>query len=438
MRICVIGTGYVGLVTGAGFAETGNHVTCVDVDEAKIARLQRGEIPIYEPGLETLVAGNRTQGRLAFGTDVAGAIGQAEVVFITVGTPPRPDGGADLSAVDRAAETIGDSMTGELVVVLKSTVPVGTNDRVRRILSERAKHPFHVVSNPEFLKEGDAVADFMKPDRVVVGTDSDHGRETMRRLYAPLTMTRDRLVWMEPRSAELAKYVANAMLAMRISFMNEVAALCERVGADVRHVRYAVGSDERIGPKFLYSGCGYGGSCFPKDVLALLHTGREFALELELVGATDRVNQRQKGVLLRKLKARFDGDLRGKRVGVWGISFKPRTDDIREAPSLTLIDGLLAEGAVVAAHDPVALEVARARFGDRVELVHDEYDAARGADALVLVTEWQQYRSPDFSKLRTLLRRPVLLDGRNVWASYGLAAQGFDYEGIGVRAGASD
>ncbi|MCC7541200.1 MAG: UDP-glucose/GDP-mannose dehydrogenase family protein [Deltaproteobacteria bacterium] len=438
MRICVIGTGYVGLVTGAGFAETGNHVTCVDVDSTKIARLQAGEIPIYEPGLEDLVQGNRSHGRLTFSTDVAKGIAGAEVVFVTVGTPPRPDGGADLSFVDKAAETIADAMTGELVVVLKSTVPVGTHERVRRILKERAKHPFHVVSNPEFLKEGDAVADFMKPDRVVVGTDSEHARETMRRLYAPLTMTRERLVQMDPASAELTKYVANAMLAMRISFMNEVAALCERVGADVRLVRYGVGSDERIGPKFLYSGCGYGGSCFPKDVLALLHTGRELELELELVGATDRVNQRQKGVLLRKLKARYGGDLRGRRVGVWGISFKPRTDDIREAPALTLIDGLLAEGASVAAHDPVAMEAASARFGDRVELVENEYDAAKGADALVLVTEWQQYRSPDFAQLRASMRRPLLIDGRNVWAAYDLGEQGFDYEGIGVRASKLD
>ncbi len=431
----MVGTGYVGLVSGACFAETGNDVVCADIDAAKVARLTRGEMPIFEPGLGDMVERNVKSGRLAFSAEPGAAIRQSQVVFVAVGTPMRSDGGADLSAVDAVAETVAANVGRETVLVLKSTVPVGTNARVRRIV-KGAAFPIHVVSNPEFLKEGAAIDDFMRPDRIVIGCDEDDelARDVMSRLYHPVNLSSNRIIFMDPASAELTKYVANTMLAMRISFMNEVAALCEKVGADVHSVRQGVGSDDRIGPKFLFAGPGYGGSCFPKDVNALVHTAHDQGLEIELASATDRVNQRQKGVLARKLKnGYFDGDLRGRRIAVWGIAFKPRTDDIREAPALQLIDTLLSEGAQVAAHDPEALEHARALYGERVELCEDPYDAARGADALVLVTEWRLYQNPDFPRLKELLARPLLIDGRNIWSTYRLAEQGFTYEGIGVR-----
>ncbi len=435
MNVCMVGTGYVGLVTGAGLAELGNRVVCADVDRARVEMLGRGVLPIYEPGLDELVERNTREGRLAFTSDVSAAIARAEVVFVTVGTPSRTDGGADLSAVFEVAEEVARRAEREVVLVLKSTVPVGTNARVRRLVTS-APHQVHVVSNPEFLKEGDAVTDFSRPDRVVIGCEPDDAlaKRVMSRLYRPLHLDRDRILWMDPASAELTKYVANSMLALRISFMNEIAALCEKVGADAHMVRFGVGSDARIGPKFLYAGPGYGGSCFPKDVQALIHTAREHGLELDLACATHRVNERQKGILARKLKAHFDGFLRGKRIAVWGLAFKPRTDDIRESPALTLLDTLLSEGAVIAAHDPHALAAARQRYEDRVAFVDDEYAAAEGADALVLVTEWTQYRSPDFDRLRAIMSSPpVLVDGRNVWSQYGLSEQGFVYEGIGVR-----
>lgn len=433
MKICMIGGGYVGLVSGAGFAETGNDVVCADIDAAKVAMLEAGEIPIYEPGLDALVARNVAQGRLRFTTDVVSAIASAQVILIAVGTPMRPDGGADLSAVDAVAQTVAEHAKNECVLVCKSTVPVGTNARVRRLV-ENAEVPIHVVSNPEFLKEGAAVSDFLYPDRIVLGLEDgdEFARETMARLYHPLSLNKDCIVWMDPASAELTKYVANTMLAMRISFMNEIAGLCEKVGADVHKIRLGVGSDARIGPKFLYAGPGYGGSCFPKDVKALVHTARDHGLELELAVATDRVNVRQKGVMFRKLKRRFDGDVRGKRVAIWGITFKPRTDDVRESASLALIDALLADGAEVVAHDPEGSENARALFGDRVEFREDAYAAAEGADALVLMTEWRQYQNPNFERLRELMRRPLLLDGRNIWSSYGTRRMGFAYEGVGV------
>lgn len=434
MKVCVIGSGYVGLVSGAGFAETGNDVVCADLDANKVASLSRGEIPIFEPGLEELVQRNASEGRLRFTTDVKSAVADAEIIFIAVGTPQRSDGAANLSAVDAVAETVAQAVKRETVLVLKSTVPVGTNARVRKITASSAVR-IHVVSNPEFLKEGDAVSDFMRPDRIVIGCDTDDelARERMRRLYHPVSLNKERIVWMEPASAELTKYVANTMLAMRISFMNEIAALCEKVGADVNDVRVGVGHDSRIGSKFLYAGPGYGGSCFPKDVQALIHVAREHGIPLELGVATDHVNQRQKGILLRKLKERFEGDLRGKKIAVWGIAFKPRTDDVRESPALTLIEGLLAEGATVSAHDPEAREHAKNIFGDRIEIVDHLYDATKGADALVLVTEWREYQNPDFERIKSSLRTPVLLDGRNIWSRYGLQKQGFTYMGIGVK-----
>ncbi len=434
MRIVVAGSGYVGLVSGAGFAETGHDVVCADIDAEKIERLQRGEVPIFEPGLDALIERNVAEGRLSFTADVPAALKTAQAIFIAVGTPMRADGAATLTAVDSVAEMVAEHAERECVLVAKSTVPVGTNARLRRLVTD-AKVPVHVVSNPEFLKEGAAVGDFMRPDRIVVGVDEDDtfAKDTMKRLYHPLCLDKDRMVWMDPASAELTKYVANTMLAMRISFMNEIAALCEKVGADAHKVRYGVGSDARIGPKFLYAGPGYGGSCFPKDVKALVHTARDHGVELELAATTDRVNVRQKGLLFRKLKRHFDDDLRGKRIAIWGIAFKPRTDDLREGPALTLMDALLADGAEVIAHDPEAIDNAKERYGDRVTFVEDQYAAVKDADALVLVTEWRQYLNPDFDRLKSLLRRPLLLDGRNSWSEFGVRQMGFLYEGVGVR-----
>ena len=434
MKVTMVGGGYVGLVSGAGFAETGNDVICADIDASKIERLEAGEIPIYEPGLDDLIERNVREGRMTFSADVPAAVKDAHVIFIAVGTPMRSDGAADLSAVDAVAQTVAEHAERETVLVCKSTVPVGTNARVKRLVKD-AKVKIHVVSNPEFLKEGSAVNDFLYPDRIVVGVDPDDefARDAMRRLYHPLSLAKDRLVIMDPPSAELTKYVANTMLAMRISFMNEIAGLCEKVGADVHQVRMGVGSDVRIGSKFLYAGPGYGGSCFPKDVKALVHTARDHGLELDLAAATDKVNVRQKGILFRKLKQHFDGDVRGKRVAVWGIAFKPRTDDLRESPALTLIDALLADGATVVAHDPEGAKNAKEMYGDKIEIAEDAYAATKGADALVLCTEWRQYQNPDFERLKELLNRPLLLDGRNIWSGYGTRKMGFTYEGVGVQ-----
>jgi UDPglucose 6-dehydrogenase len=410
-------------------------VVCADVDTDKIARLKRGEPVIFEQGLEEMIARNVEQGRLGFSADVAGSAAEADAIFIAVGTPPRPDGGADLSAVDAVAETVGKSVKHQSALVLKSTVPVGTNARVRRIIRGLTDAPISVVSNPEFLKEGDAVADFMRPDRIVVGCDENdaYAKEAMRRLYHPVTLRGERIVWMDPASAELTKYVANTMLAMRISFMNEVANLCEKVGADINSVRIGVGADSRIGKQFLYAGPGYGGSCFPKDVQAIVNTAHENGVELELAATTDRVNRRQKGVLFRKLKHHFDGDLRGVKLAVWGLAFKARTDDIRDSAALTLIDSLLSDGAIVSAHDPEAAQNVKAKYGERIHIVENAYEALEGADALVLVTEWRQYQNPDFVRIKSTMRRPLLIDGRNVWSAYDLSAQGFTYEGIGTR-----
>ncbi|MBL8605044.1 MAG: UDP-glucose/GDP-mannose dehydrogenase family protein [Myxococcales bacterium] len=433
MQIAVVGTGYVGLVAGTGFAAFGNNVTCVDADAPKVETLRSGKIPIYEPGLEEIVRENVDAGRLRFTTQLADAVADAEVIFIAVGTPPNEDGSADLRHVMAVAESLRGALTHDAVVVLKSTVPVGTNDKVQAVF-EGHPHRVTVVSNPEFLKEGDAVNDFLKPDRVIVGVRDDHGRDVMRRLYAPLQLTNERLLFMDPRSAELAKYVANAMLATRISFMNDIARLCEVVRADVTMVRRGVGADGRIGAKFLFPGAGYGGSCFPKDVEALLHLGRSVGVELAVVSATEAVNDRQKNVLYEKLTRRLGG-LAGARVALWGLAFKPRTDDVREAPALRLVRQLVAAGAEVRAHDPAARATARAALGevaDRVIFVEHPYDATVGADALVLVTEWAEYRSPDFARLRNQMRRRVLIDGRNNWGAQEPEAQGFEYEGIGL------
>ncbi len=443
MRLAVIGTGYVGLVAGAGFADFGNDVTCVDLDAARIQRLLQGEIPIHEPGLSELVARNLGE-RLHFTTDAAAAIAGAHVVVIAVGTPTDPDtGSADLRYIDAAARDVGRALTGWAVVVTKSTVPVGTADRIRRIIAGETAHEFSVASNPEFLKEGDAVSDFMKPARVILGVDDDRAGALLADLYAPFVRTNNRVQRMDVRSAELTKYAANAMLATRISFMNELALLAEHVGADIEHVRRGVGADPRIGPKFLFPGPGFGGSCFPKDLRALIHTAQACGAELGVVTAAERANERQKRVLGERISAHFCGtseasaeegaarDLTGKRIAVWGLSFKPETDDIREAPALTVIEHVLAAGGQVVAYDPVAMPNVRAALGDRIELADDMYAAAAGADALVLVTEWHQFRRPDFVRLRESMRSPVLFDGRNAWNPALLREQGFAYYGIG-------
>ncbi len=437
MKLAIVGTGYVGLVAGAGFSDFGNDVVCCDVDASKIERLERGIMPIYEPGLDDLIARNRRAGRITFSTDVAAAIRASEVVLVAVGTPPLPDGSADLSAVFQVAETFGKTIDRFKVIVQKSTVPVGTSDRVRAIVAASTTYPFAVASNPEFLKEGDAIHDFMKPDRVIIGTDDARAKELLRQLYAPFVRTQDRVQVMDARSAELTKYAANAMLATRISFMNDLALFAEKVGADIELVRKGLGADSRIGPRFLFPGPGYGGSCFPKDLSALLAMGEAAGHELEVVRAVEAVNARQKHVLATKVKAKLGdaaGRLDGAVVGVWGLSFKPETDDVREAPASVLIDDLLAAGATVRAHDPEAVDNARAIFGDRVTFAASMYDAAEGVDALVLVTEWHTFRSPDFVRLKSIMRTPHLFDGRNVWPSDEVTRLGFDYAGIGRRA----
>jgi UDPglucose 6-dehydrogenase len=430
MKIAVVGTGYVGLVAGTCFAESGNEVTCVDVDELKIHGLKAGEVPIYEPGLEELLHRNTKAGRLGFTTQLAEAVEPAQVVFIAVGTPQGESGDADLRYVLAAAEGIGKALRQYTVVVDKSTVPVGTADKVRELLSRVTQVEFDVVSNPEFLKEGAAIEDFLKPDRVVIGTSSERARRLMGQLYAPFVRTENPILYMDARSAEMTKYAANAMLATRISFMNDIAALCEKVGADVEFVRKGMGSDRRIGYPFLHPGIGYGGSCFPKDVQALEATGREFGLELEILHAVERTNQRQKRCLLTKALRHF-GDLADKKFAVWGLAFKPKTDDMREAPSVELIEGLLGKGAQVQCHDPVAARVAQRYFGQRVLYAPSGYAAAEGADALFLVTEWSEFRRPDLKKLKRQMKTPVIFDGRNVYEPAQEREEGFTNFGIG-------
>jgi UDPglucose 6-dehydrogenase len=434
VNISVIGTGYVGLVVGACLAETGNQVIAADVDEIKIEGLKRNLLPIYEPGLENLVERNQAAARLCFTTDVSSAIAESDVVFIAVGTPPDEDGSADLRHVLAVATTVGRSMMRELVVVTKSTVPVGTAEKVRSAVAAHARFPFHVVSNPEFLKEGAAIEDFMKPDRVVLGTDSEHARSVMGEIYAPFVRTGQPIIFMDIASAELTKYAANAMLATRISFMNDIANLCELVGANVDEVRTGIGSDERIGPAFLFPGPGYGGSCFPKDVKALARTARDLDSGLAILEAVEAVNDRQKHRLFHKLRGALGADFRDTRIAVWGLAFKPNTDDMRESPSLLLIEALLAAGANVVAHDPVAMDEARRHLedgGDRVSFAASNYAAVDGADALVVVTDWNEYRHPDFARIKMLLKRPLIIDGRNLYSLDLMSSLGFSYHSIG-------
>jgi UDPglucose 6-dehydrogenase len=431
MRIAVVGTGYVGLVAGVCFADSGHSVVCIDIDEEKIAALRQGRSPIYEPGLDELLRKNIAAERLSFASTLPESVRGAEVVFIAVGTPQGDDGNADLRAAMAVAHEVAAVAPRYTVIVNKSTVPVGTAARMQAEIAARTKVEIDVVSNPEFLKEGAAIDDFLRPDRIVIGSPSERARAIMAELYAPFVRTESPIYFMDPRSAELTKYAANAMLATRISFMNEVAMLCERVGADVDSVRKAMGADERIGQKFLFPGCGYGGSCFPKDVKALIATARNHGLDFTLLAAVDAVNDRQKRLLAQKAKAHFGGNLRGKKFAVWGLAFKPKTDDVRQAPSLALIEELLADGAVVAAHDPVAAENARRVLGDRVQLAQNPYTAADGADGLFLVTEWNEFRQPDFARIRAAMRQPVVFDGRNIWNAARLRQQGFTYYGVG-------
>jgi len=430
MNITVVGSGYVGLVAGACFAETGASVTCADIDQAKIDGLKQNVLPIYEPGLDTLVERNQAAGRLHFTTDIGASIASADVVFIAVGTPPDEDGSADLKHVLAVADTVGRHMTRELVVVTKSTVPVGTAEKVRGAVAANAKFPFHVCSNPEFLKEGAAIDDFLKPDRVVLGVESDFARSVMAELYAPFVRTGKPIIFMDIPSAEMTKYAANAMLATRISFMNEIAGLCEKVGANVDLVRKGIGSDGRIGPAFLFPGPGYGGSCFPKDVQALLRTAHGVSAPLSVLEAVEEANARQKLVLGTKLAAAL-GALQGKRVAVWGLSFKANTDDMRESPALVLIEQVLQAGGTVCAHDPAAMPEAKRRLGDRVAFAESGYAALEGADALVVVTDWNEYRFPDFARIKSALRQPLLIDGRNLYDPAKMAKLGFTYRSIG-------
>ncbi len=441
MKITVVGTGYVGLVSGACLADMGNDVLCLDVDPDKIRILREGGIPIHEPGLEAIVRRNEEAGRLRFTTDVVEAAAFGTIQFIAVGTPPDEDGSADLQYVVAAARNIGRHMDGYRVVVDKSTVPVGTADRVRAAIAEElaargADHPYAVVSNPEFLKEGAAIEDFMKPDRIVVGADDPRAVELMRQLYAPFQRNHSKLLVMDVRSAELTKYAANAMLATRISFMNELANLAEKLGADIELVRQGIGSDPRIGYHFLYPGCGYGGSCFPKDVKALIRTGRDAGYDLKVLNAVELANEHQKTVLVDKITGVFGDDLAGRRFALWGLAFKPNTDDMREAPSRVVVEALLARGATVTTYDPVAMTEARRAFGDepRIRYAARPMDALADADALVIVTEWKEFRSPDFDAIRTTLRRPVVFDGRNLYEPAQLAAAGIDYHPIGRTA----
>lgn len=435
MNIAIVGTGYVGLVSGACFAEVGIDVTCVDIDADKIEKLKEGKIPIYEPGLEDLVTRNTKAGRLHFTTDLRNCIDNTDVVFCAVGTPPDEDGSADLRYVEAVAREFGSLINRYTIFVTKSTVPVGTYKIVRRVIDEELARrgvsvEFDLASNPEFLKEGAAIKDFMSPDRVVIGTDSARARKKMERLYRPFLLNNFRVIFMDIASAEMTKYAANSMLATRISFMNDIANLCELVGADANMVRKGIGTDARIGTKFLYPGCGYGGSCFPKDVKALAKTGRDAGYSMSIIEAVEHVNDRQKHVVFDKLKKEL-GSLEGKRIALWGLAFKPETDDMREAPSLVVIDRLLKEGAAVTVYDPVAMDECRRRIGDTVSYARDMYDATMDADALALLTEWKQFRLPSWRVVHKAMRGNIVVDGRNIYDAAELAEEGFIYKCIG-------
>jgi UDPglucose 6-dehydrogenase len=432
MRIAVIGTGYVGLVAGTCFAESGNDVVCVDINEAKVEALKGGKIPIYEPGLEEMVKHNVKEERLAFTTDTASAVKASEVVFIAVGTPPGEDGSADLQYVLAVATEVGKAANGPKIIVDKSTVPVGTAAKVKAAATAETDQPITVVSNPEFLKEGAAIDDFMKPDRVVIGSDEERARDVMHRLYEPFCRDNtNKIIHMDVPSAELTKYAANAMLATRISFMNEIANICERVGANVANVRAGIGSDSRIGIPFLYAGCGYGGSCFPKDVQAIVKTAAEHGYEFEILKAVEEVNARQKFVLFEKVKKHFKGDLAGKTFAVWGLAFKPRTDDMREAPAIYIINSLLDAGAKIRATDPEAIAEAKHHFGDKIEYCEHPMDALEGADALLLVTEWSEFRNPNYEHMKERMKQPVIFDGRNIFPKDEMKRLGFTCYPIG-------
>jgi len=437
MNIAIVGTGYVGLVSGTCFADTGATVTCVDVDAAKIERLQKGEIPIYEPGLDELVKKNVAADRLRFTTDLASILDDVEIVFSAVGTPPDEDGSADLKYVLQVARTIGQHLNHYVVVVTKSTVPVGTARKVRTAIEEELQKrgvdvPFDVASNPEFLKEGNAIKDFMSPDRVVVGTESERAKKVLTRLYKPFLINNFRVIFMDIPSAEMTKYAANSMLATRISFMNDIANLCERVGADVNMVRAGIGSDTRIGRKFLYAGCGYGGSCFPKDVKALIKTADQNGYSMEVLKAVERVNEHQKSVLFEKLVKAFEGkSLSGLTIAMWGLSFKPETDDMRESTALIMIGKLLDAGCTIRVYDPVAMDECRRRIGDRVTYCRDKYDAVLDADALLLLTEWKEFRLPTWGVISKAMKRPLVIDGRNIFDIEELEEYGFEYHCIG-------
>jgi UDPglucose 6-dehydrogenase len=430
MKITVIGSGYVGLVVGTCLADSGNDVACVDVDKAKIDALNAGQVPIYEPGLEELLHRGVREHRLTFSTNVSAAVAQSEVVFIAVGTPEGEDGDADLKHVLAAAKDVGRALARYTVIIDKSTVPVGTADQVREVVAKETQQEFDVVSNPEFLKEGAAVEDFMKPDRVVIGANSERARKVMAEVYAPFVRTGNPILFTDTRSAELTKYAANAMLATRISFMNEIAGLCEKVGADVESVRKGIGLDKRIGMPFLFPGIGFGGSCFPKDIRALASTARDSGLEFELLRAVDRINERQKKLLLAKAQKHY-GELAGKCFAVWGLAFKPKTDDMREAPAITVVEGLVGKGAKVRAHDPVAGHSAQKLFGDRVTLCDNPYSALEDADGLFIITEWNEFRHPDFERMKKLMKQPVVFDGRNLFDPTTMRERGFKYFGVG-------
>lgn len=436
MNIAIVGTGYVGLVSGTCFAEMGINVTCVDIDSNKISRLQKGDIPIYEPGLEEMVLRNVAAGRLKFTTDLCSILDDVEVVFSAVGTPPDEDGSADLKYVLAVAKTFGQNIKKYTIIVTKSTVPVGTAQKVRDVINAELKNrnadiEFDVASNPEFLKEGAAIKDFMTPDRVVVGTDSERAKKVMARLYKPFMLSGDRMIFTDIPSAEMIKYAANSMLATRISFMNDIANLCELVGADVNMVRKGIGSDTRIGRKFLYPGCGYGGSCFPKDVKALIKTAQKAGYDMQVLRAVEAVNERQKSILFDKLSRHYSGELKGKTIAMWGLSFKPETDDMREAPALVLIDKLTASGCKVKVYDPIAMNECRRRIGDKVEYCTDMYEAVVDADALLLVTEWNQFRMPSLPVLKKAMNSYVIIDGRNIYDAEYLTDNGFTYYKIG-------